>query len=288
MGQDKIEFIKGQILKSGFPLQMEISSILRKRNYDVTNGVYFFDNDGKKARELDIEAIPSLDAILDSQLDNEKWFFSPFVLIECKKSDAYSWVFFRSEPVNLFYDIGHSIDILTEKLGYSKSICFEVLSHLGLHYYRERAIFTSAYQQISLGKKAKDYKKGKDAILDAFSKIIKFMNYRFQHLAGFFVTDSSRRDIVFHFPLIVFEGELYEASFGKTLELKESRHLVYETRYLSSLTKSLVPLYIDIVRKDAIEEVSSIIEKEVYDINEYLKKPESQKQLSAILEKGIG
>lgn len=264
---------------------MEVSSVLRKRGYEVTNGVYFFDNDKKKAREFDIEAVLPYDANLPSEFDAEKfWFFNPNVLVECKKSAVYSWVFFRSEPVGAWYDIGHSIDILTEKLGYLKSACGQVLSKGFLHYYEEDTIFVSAYQQIKLKKKAKNERDGKDAIFDAISKIIKFMDYRFQSLKEFFATDSTRRDIIFYFPLIVFDGELYESSFGKTLKLKESRHLVYETRYLSSLTKSLVPLYIDIVRKDAIEEILSIIEKEVYDINECLKKPESQKQLSAILE----
>lgn len=265
---------------------MEIASILRKRGYDVSSGVYFFDNDERKAREFDIEAVLP-EKIIPSEFDIDKlWFFNPFVLIECKKSTTYSWVFFRSEPINIWFDIGHSIDVLTEKLGYLKSACGQVLASgaISLHHHKEQAVFVSAYQQIRLEKKDKSERDGKDAILDSVSKIIKFMNYRFQNLKGFFATDTSRRDMVFYFPLIVFDGQLYEASFGKTLELKESRHLVYETRYLSSLIKSLVPLYIDIVRKDAIEEILSIIEKEAYDINEYLKKPESQEQLSAILE----
>lgn len=274
-------------MKSGFPLQLEISSVLRNRNYDVTNGVYFFDNDEKKAREFDIEAIPSLDAIL-SQFESDMWFFSPFILIECKKSRAYSWVFFNSEPINLFYDIGHSIDILTERFGYSKSVCFEILRNKGLHYYEENANFASAYQQIKLGKAATSERDGKDSILDAVSKIIKFMNHRFQDVKRFFAEDFTRRDIIFHFPLIVFDGDLYEASFGKTLELKECRHIIYETRYLSVLSGSLVPLYIDVVRKDALEDILSIIEREVADINEDLKKPEYQKRLSEILKEKTG
>lgn len=284
--QDTIEFIKKQLLRSGFPLQLEVSSILRKRDYEVSNGVYFFDDDEKKAREFDIEAVLPHDVTPPSGFKREEfWVFNPQVAIECKKSAVYKWVFFRSEPIGAWFDIGHSIDALTEKLGYLKSVCGQVLSNSFLHYYKEDTIFVGAYQQVKLEKKKKGEKDGKDAILDAISKIIKFMNYRFQKLRIFFAEDPSRRDILFYFPLIVFDGELYEASFGKTLELKESRHLVYETRYLSSLTKSLVPLYIDIVRKDAFEEILSIIEKDVCHIDEYLKKPEPQEKLSQILER---
>lgn len=290
MVQDKIEFIKKQILKSGFPLQMEISAILRKRNYEVYNGVYFFDYDEKKAREFDIEAMVPFDfgSIFKLHKDNP-WYFSPCVSIECKKSAVYSWVFFRSEPIAGWLDIGHSIDVLTEKLGYLNSACGQLFKTGPLpHYSNKNMVIVGAYQQVKLKKKAKNHNDGKDAILDSISKVIKFLNYQFRSLKASFSLDSTRRDIIFYFPLVVFDGELYEASFGETLELKESRHLVYEMRYLSSLTKSMVPLYIDIVRKDAVEEMLSIIEKEAYDINEYLKKPESQKLLSAILEESRG
>ena len=55
----KREAIRQAVLRSGFPLQMEISGVLRKRDYEVYNGVYFFDPDEKKAREFDIEAFMS-------------------------------------------------------------------------------------------------------------------------------------------------------------------------------------------------------------------------------------
>ena len=260
---------------------MEISSILRNRCYDVTNGIYFFDEDEKKAREFDIEAIPSLDAIL-SRFESDMWFFSPFVLIECKKSRAYSWVFFNSEPVNLFFDIGHSIDILTEKFGYDKSICYEILCNKGLHYHRDDANFASAYQQIKVGDGARNEQDGKDSILDAVSKVTKFTNHRFRHLKRFFAEDPIRRDVIFHFPIVVFDGDLYEASFDKTLELKECRHIIYETRYVSDLSGSLEIMYIDVIRKDALEGILSVIEREIISINEDLSKPEIQKQLSEI------
>lgn len=281
MERNKIEFIKEKIMESGFPLELEVSSILRNRNYDVTHGMYFFDEDEKKARELDIEAIPSLDAILP-KFDDDMWFFSPFVLIECKKSRAYSWVFFNSEPINLFLNIGHSIDILTEKLGYDKSICFEILRNTGLHYLRQDTNFASAYQQIKVGKGTRNEQDGKDSILDAVSKITKFTNYRFRHLKGFYERDPTRSDVIFHFPIVVFDGDLYEASFDKTLELKECRHIVYETRYVSVLSGSLEIMYIDVIRKDALEDILSVIERETTSINEDLSKPEIQKQLSEI------
>jgi hypothetical protein len=272
-------------MKSGFPLQLEISSILRRRSYEVTNGVYFFDEDEKKARELDVEAGVPIDL---TQFEDTMWQFNPWAIIECKKSRVYDWVFFNSEPPALHFDIGHSIDILTEKSGYDKSICYEILRNTGVHYHAEDQKYASAYEQVRVRDGVKKEKEGKDAILDATSKIVKFTNYRFQHLKRFFTEDSARRDIIFNFPIVVFEGDLYEASFDKTLDLKECQHIVYETRYLSALSGSLEPLYIDIVRKDALEDVLSVIEKEVASINKDLIKPRIQKQLSEIFEKRMG
>lgn len=288
MGKDKIEFIKSQIFKSGFPLELEISSILRKRGYQVTNSQYFFDNDENKPREFDIDAYIINDEILPPKLyENNYWYLNPSILIECKKSSVYSWVFFKKEKGAYFFDFGHSIDVLTEKHGYVDSACIKFLRNYAreynsfLHYFKGDTIFVSVYQQIKLRKKNKNGYNGKDAILDALSKIIKFMNYRFKHLKPFFKPDSIRKDMIFYFPVIVFDGELYVASFKETLELEESKHLVFETRYLSTLTQSMVPLYIDIVRKDAFDELISVIENDIINFNKYLLMDMSQKDFRA-------
>lgn len=284
MVQGKIEFIKEQICKSGFPLEMDTSLLLRKRNCQVYNNVYFFDDDAQKEREFDIMAFLSPNKVTPSDFDRRNyWFLSPTFLVECKKSSSYSWVFFRSQPDLLPLNMGHSIDVLTEKFGYVDSVASKIMiTSPNILHYTEGPI-VSAYQEVKLTKLGKNARDDKDAILNAISKIVKFVNYRFHELKDFFTKDPPRKDVVFFFPLIVFEGELYEASFEKTLELKESRHLIYETSYLSKLVKSLVPLYIDIVRKDALEEMVSIIEEEVYNINEFLRKRESQKRISSLL-----
>jgi hypothetical protein len=288
LADDKLDFIKKELLKSGFPLEMEVSSILRKRNYEVFKSVYFFDDDEQKAREFDIFASLPLyeDSSIEYDLDTD-WYFNPFVAIECKKSAVYSWVFFRSEPIVGHLDIGHSIDVLTEKVGYLKSVCGQLLTKSFLsHYTNEEANIVSEHQQVKYAKLPKNgrvERPVKDSIFDAISKIIKFMNYNFQTLNKFYRADPTRNDVIFYFPIIVFDGPLYEVSYEKSLEVKASKHVIYETSYFSNLTKSLVPAYIDIVRKDAFEEVLSIIEKEAINCRNYLRTPEAQERLSKIL-----
>lgn len=277
----KEEIIKRAVLKSGFPLQMEISGVLRKRDYDVYNGVYFFDPDEKKAREFDIEAFMSTERIKsDKLIEEDKWYFNPSILIECKKSEKYSWVFFDSEPISGWMDIGHSIDIFTVKNGYINSACGRLLTKEPLEHYIESEFTASAFQQVRSDRKNQS---GKNEILDAISKIIKFMNYEFENLKKFFAKDSTRKDIIFSFPIAVFSGELYFATFKDELEIRSISHLVYETKYLSNLTGALVPLYIDIVKKDALNELLATIEKEVCNITKRLEKSEVQKELNSII-----
>lgn len=276
---NKKEIIKRAILRSGFPLQMEISVILTERNYEVYNSVYFFDPDEKKLREFDIEAFMSTkQGKFGKLLDKGEWYFNPSILIECKKSQEFSWIFFDSKPIGRWLQIGHSVDRFTVSKGYNRSAYGQVASESFLKHYLYSKYITGSYQQVR-----KDGSiEGKNEILDALSKTIKYMNYEFEKLRRHFGEDSGRKDIIFFFPIVVFAGDLYFASFGKTLEIEEVSHLIYEKRYLSTLTGELVPLYIDVVRKDALTELLSTIEKEVRAINRYLCKPEAQKTLNAI------
>jgi hypothetical protein len=277
--ENKKEIIRQAILKSGFPLQMEVSGILTERDYEVDNSVYFFDQDEKKSREFDIEAYMSTKQEKSDELvEKGEWFLNPSILIECKKSQEFSWIFFDKKPSTRWLQIGHSIDRFTVSKGYINSAYGQVVSESFLKHYLYSKHVTGSYQQVRRDGSIK----GKNEILDALSKTAKYMKYRFEKLRSHFGKDSGRKDIVFFFPIVVFAGDLYFASFGNTLEIEEVPHLIYETRYLSNLTGELVPLYIDVVRKDALTELLSTIEEEVGVINRYLGKPEAQRMLNAI------
>ncbi len=280
--------IRQAVIRSGFPLQLEIAHKLNERGYDVSNSVYFFDRDEKKARELDIETFMNADRITASlDMEGDKWYFNPALIIECKKSEQLSWIFYDSNPINFSFDIGHSIDFLTAKKGYEKSIGTKVLSHGFVEHYNTYKYIAGCKQQVRnkdgqiINSNVKG-KGGKDEILDALSKLIKYMDYQFDRLKGFFEDKPIRKDVLFFFPIIVFSGDLYFASYKKELEVRESKHILYETRYFSSLTGGLVPLYVDIVRKDAFLDLIKLIEGEVIEINAHLRKPEVQKELNCL------
>lgn len=45
MTKDEIDYIKGEIERSGFPLEMEVSSILKEDGWEVLPSSPYFDKD---------------------------------------------------------------------------------------------------------------------------------------------------------------------------------------------------------------------------------------------------
>lgn len=266
-------------MKSGFPLQMQIGAQLKENGYDVINSPLFFDSDEKKTRELDIEC--SLWSP-KKETQEPEWYLNPFILIECKKSEKYNWVFYDSDPVNAELSVGNYMDYLLIKNGHSYSN-----SALEKIPFRETLIrhcitsenVSSAYQQI----RTDGHEVGKNEILDAISKLIKYMNYHFSNLIPFFKEAYGlRTDILFYYPTVVFDGSLYFASFDGSLNLEPVKHIVYETRYLSVLTGDLVPLYIDVIKRDSFKDFLNVLKKEIAEFDNGLRKPAIQKELSRL------
>lgn len=149
MSDDERQYIEDEIQKSGFPLEIEIASILKGNRWGVNYSSPFFDRDDEKWRELDIEAYTSSSddpqqrsnksinnlaeytSTIDItptgvveviQIDNKRKDKSikPYrlvfdLVIECKKNRGFAWVFFtqpRSKEIN---DLSNAIllDFLT-------------------------------------------------------------------------------------------------------------------------------------------------------------------------------
>jgi hypothetical protein len=92
--EEKIrKFVEGELRKSGFPLETELSSFLEERDWFVVSSAFYADHDSGKEGEIDLIASKSLTS------DSHARAFDPYELrltlvIECKTSDEYHWVFF--------------------------------------------------------------------------------------------------------------------------------------------------------------------------------------------------
>jgi hypothetical protein len=260
----EIAHISRVLQRTGFPLELEISAILTKRRYEIYGNQFFEDNG--KVREVDMEAgIP-----LGPPRSVQRWHFNPNVVIECKMSQKHVWVFHRNHTVVGHGDISHGIDAIA-----LKRKDFDHLAEvLDLHYTNHDVASTFAIidpKDESLGER--------DEIFDASSKLCKFVNYRSNGLRKFF--DNERRDIVFYFPIIVFDGRMYEADFTpEGLSLKPIESMVMETRTISAVIGRLAPMYIDVVTKAQFEKHLAMIEAEVRVVAKKLSHKKTQVQLN--------
>ena len=89
----KIEFIREEIERSGFPLEIDIASTLKNNGWDVLYSPSYFDLDEGKWREIDIKAYKSFDCTSVGE-SIKPYRLSLALILECKKSEEYSWAFF--------------------------------------------------------------------------------------------------------------------------------------------------------------------------------------------------
>lgn len=82
--QEKIEKIRKYILKSGFPSEIEVGNILRKKGWIVVNQSPYIDQTTKKIRTIDVSAL---------KLGLQPPMLGFQLIIECKKSRKHEWVF---------------------------------------------------------------------------------------------------------------------------------------------------------------------------------------------------
>lgn len=82
------------ILKTGYPFEMEITSRMQKEDWKVLNGLYYIDKDEQKGREIDVIAQIHKSETFASKLTLQVGFS---MIIEVKKSEDKPWVFFTSE-----------------------------------------------------------------------------------------------------------------------------------------------------------------------------------------------
>lgn len=91
MAPNKQELLK-RIKESGFPLELRISAFLQRNSYSVAHAVYYVDKDEDKAREIDLRALKSY----VFKIGGTDYQLRLCFLIECKKSTK-PWVIFSSE-----------------------------------------------------------------------------------------------------------------------------------------------------------------------------------------------
>ena len=260
----KIDFIKEELSKTGFQLEDKVASVFYElKNFEVEPNYHFTDWQTGDTRELDMRAtyrVTSLPIKIEY-----------IILVECKSLPGHAWTFIRSQGDHILFKDATSIWDDVGRLGRQKPVVKILEPTIKVNKIIADT-FSHRYKEIILDKRKSN--KRDDNILSSVIKLAKVMYYeqkRERRIDS--ILASKMKDNIDHiriyYPLIVFEGDLYEATMLPDVKLKRisSAHL----SHFSIQRGKEINMVIDVVKyenlKDFIQrglliETSQIKEKE--------------------------
>jgi len=280
--------LKKEIFRTGFPLEIEVQSMLEERGWAVFPTHFFIDPETGKQREIDIFAFHRSTAY---GKETEPIAFSPQLLIECKKSRDYSAVLFSREiPAFTFYDFtGQVFDfpvLLKERTGFPHPLkefnLGNFLADPKLHYSKLRKVATHFPMLKPKGKQKSD-------LYEAVMKLTKAQSFEVkQAMRRSETITHPYHPLYFSFLAVVFDGLMFEATLENgDVKLRELDHLLIWRGFQPDYEYFGVPLQytIDVVKKEYFARFLLEIEKDIQtliqkvklnigDVCQYLKRPE--------------
>lgn len=246
---DEIQRIEKDMRLSGFPLEIEVTAVLKKSGWAVRNQVYYQDKEEGKPRSVDIVA-------------TKAWFenFGAYdrlninLVIECKKS-VKPWVFFMTSKDSPLFDFPFYFIKNFSKPQLERSISFVEWSQKRMHY-------TSSMKECAVIS-YEPFKEGKgQEILEATHQVTKALDDRLEFF-GKAAARAFMEPAFILYPAIVFDGHIFECSpQNGDLKLSKSDYL----QYLMGQD-----FLIDIMRKNFLPDYLKIVDEEITDLKEALK-----------------
>jgi hypothetical protein len=255
MTEENFDYLKKLIEDSGHPVSLKVSTILQRKGWFVANGArYPSTQEPDVLKEIDV--IGEKRSTLFPEAHNN-------LIIECKKQKD-PWIFFKqNKKIDTIYTLntnfaGYSYDYVN--LSKKNERLFKK------HYYYGKELCT--YYLVG-GKKID--KSGPGATID------RAINQVYGALK-FFIRQTGGEFPVLYYPVIVFDGEIYEAYYkDENLETKKSDHIYLQfdvafnkpeimerigTRKIDAVlsSKSYV---IDVVKKEYFEKFLGEIEQRI-------------------------
>jgi hypothetical protein len=243
MTEENYEKLKKIIEDSGHPVSLKASMILQKKGWYVRNSPRY-------ASESEIDMLKEIDIVSgkDSNLFKDA---QNVLIIECKKQKD-PWIFFNQKQNNdkIFTLNVNFAGFYDGYVDYSKDN--ELLFQK--HFYFNRELCT---YYIVGGKNPE--KGGPGATIDrAINQVY--------NAVKFYLNQGWNESPEFYYPIVVFDGEIFEASYNdEKLEIKQSNHvsLYFEIEYdkpeyLSTIKSNVMlvskPYIIDIVKLSYFEQ----------------------------------
>lgn len=238
-----------EIEKSGFPLELRVSRLLEKNDYFLAHNTYYVDQDEGKGREMDLRA-----------LKNFEWHLGHVVrhclIVECKKSEK-PWVIFTS--VETPYD--RKVDEIPRggsdpknKLGSGEAEGIKEIHPFANYKRRGRSYFEPF-------RKSGEQKNIFGALTTSAKATIATQGFA-----------TGERSVCFYYPLVVFQGNLYEAYLDNNSDVQvQEADLVVTSFFYQSAEYKSENFLIPIVTERALPSFCSDLDKVLQFYGELMK-----------------
>lgn len=240
---EEVRNIEEDIKQSGFPLEIEVSSILKKDGWIVRNQAYYIDEDEEKPRAVDIVAHKSF---FEKFSDHDRLHIS--LVIECKKGSK-PWVFFVTPKEEArMLPFGYIKHWANPALEYSIyfSQWMEKMFHYACVHFKEHAII--AYEPFK--------KEKRQEIFEAKNQVIKALNFELEERKKA-PLKLPMRPVFILYPVIVYDGHLFEyKSQNGDMKIVPSDYLQYSVEQKEFFL-------IDVVRKEYLSQYLKMINQEI-------------------------
>jgi hypothetical protein len=254
--KDKLEHkILENLLKSSFPLEIECSSILRKRGWYTYNQVNYSDPELHKLRTIDIHAMYAKTIIVNT---------TPFIVklelaIECKKTED-PWVFYTTDS-RLLSSQEKLFDCYLKKLVFYRLYTKKV---------QEIEFWDHFNENHSRGLiPVEPFKKGSSKrIFRAANQSVKAANDVFINEKAVIFDEKRKREgsrALIVYPVIVVDGTLFSAMLDPSgnLVLEDKDWIVYD--FPMCFIAQRLPMsriLVDVVTRKFFESYLTILEEE--------------------------
>lgn len=230
--------ILNEIEKTGFPLELRVSKYLSENNYLVANNIYYIDLDEGKGREIDIRALKNC-TIEDEGITYycRNWYF-----IECKKSKNKPWIIFTSPQTPYDVDLFRlgckgTMNEPTEAWHIPKIMATLHKDHPFINAKNCGRSYIEAFKNFESGK----------AILSSIVSSVKATT-----MAKIRDVQVKSSDIAHYYPVVVFEGDLFEAYLDNNEMCVKESELIYVSFFYQSLNYEESKYIVPVVRERSL------------------------------------
>jgi len=265
--------IKEALEKSGFPLELEIASIVEEtstsdEHWLIRYNDYYYDEEQQKGREIDISATKFATHSSPGEFILR---ISPTILFECKKCANSAWVFFikgnhPSLSRGQYFDTFQLIDNPTSEL---KHVYSFLLHNRDC---KKLSTVATSYCQVRFDK---PQIVEKSEIFEGTRQLVKAIRWEYLSRLGLFGPVQSDDVIFALFPTIVFDGTMYEAHLDKgALSLNPTEHVIVRTDYKAPATdfwQDFQEFYIDVVSKSSFDKWLEATNEDIRSIQDIVK-----------------